>query len=214
MRFGGIEVSVFSIKHNRRKMVSVATQRVLALLFLWVGGCGRPVQSETVMETPTTDDSGMELGDKPIGENFDGRRLQFDFGLVSTDTVLKHEFEIPDDTKVGWRLIGIETSCRCTEAIPDSKTVPPGGALKVLVTYRSPQGTTDDRQRVTLHFESATTIVLTLSAGVREYMVLSPENWSPGLSSGESSEVIGSIENHSGTNWQGVAMSVSDDART
>jgi hypothetical protein len=92
-----------------------------------------------------------------------------DFGIVGPATPCVHTFQIKNESKDIWNVVGIQASCSCTVPRVSAKSVAPGGTLLVAVSYRPLPVDGVDKRPVQIHFAeaSAPLIVLVVAAEVK-----------------------------------------------
>lgn len=62
---------------------------------------------------------------------------EWDFGKVKQEQALKHDFVFRNDTAAILNIINVHTSCGCTASSADKRSLKPGEATQISVTFNS-----------------------------------------------------------------------------
>ncbi|GIX00759.1 MAG: hypothetical protein KatS3mg111_4091 [Pirellulaceae bacterium] len=101
-----------------------------------------------------------------------------DFGVVHSQALLTHTFEVLNNSDIAWTVKRVQTTCNCTVGNISRTVIPPGETAQFDVQYRAPTRDGNDTRRVRLTFAEsrAPTLVFEIKASVRLSMDPQPRS--------------------------------------
>ena len=103
-------------------------------------------------------------------------KLEHDFGAVAKNEKAEHVFEIKNLYQEDIRIIGVTTSCRCTDLVLDKYVLKEGETAKLTAKFNTRQFTGFKQATVTLRFAPpfAAEVQLTVKGSIRGDVMFEP----------------------------------------
>lgn len=146
----------------------------------------------------------------PRGARIACDRPVFDFGLISSTSVVSHVFVVRNDGDTELHTPVVRGTCSCTTGSISRTSIPPGGTAEVTAVFR-PEGRTGPQRRNVIVFASDTNLTLTLAGEVQRDISVTPAVLSAGRIRPDRPAVLEAVlENHTTNAVRVTSASASD----
>mgnify|MGYP001370511107 CR=1 FL=1 len=100
---------------------------------------GQPVSGNSISITANIkeDFSGISAGDAANAPRVEYDTTTYNFGTISQDQVVEHEFTITNAGKSDLYIRKVSASCGCTAVQPQKTVIPPGGSTSIKAVFNA-----------------------------------------------------------------------------